>query len=56
MMLFWTKKFGINNKKVFSKLMPIMIQKLRSPIKNTQHLAQCLGIRKTMSSEAEEKW
>ena len=58
-MLFWTNKYRIENKPVFSELMPVLIQKVRLTIKNTQQLAQCLGNRKTpigyISSEAEDE-
>ena len=42
-MLFWNKKLGIENKQAFRKLTPVMIHEVRSPIKHTQHLGQCLG-------------
>ena len=58
-MLFWTDKFSIENKQVFSELAPVLIQKVGSPIKHTQHLAQFLGNQKTpigyVSSEDEEE-
>ena len=42
-----------------SKITPVLIHELISPIKHTQHLAQCLGNRKTPigygSSEAEDE-
>ena len=58
-MLFWTKKFIIENKQLFRDLRPVLIHKVISPIKHTQHLAQCLSNQKTSigygSSEAEDE-
>ena len=58
-MLFWTKNCRIYNKQVFIETTPVMIHEVISPIKNTQHIAQCLGNQKTpieyVSSEAEEE-
>ena len=59
LMLFWTKKFRIYNKQIYSNLAPILIHKVRSPINHTQHLDQCLGNQKTPIGygclEAEDK-
>ena len=59
LMLFWTKKISIDNNQVFIKITPVLIHEVRSPIKHTQHLAQCLGNRKILigygSSEAEDE-
>ena len=56
-MLFWTNKYRIKNKQVFSKLTPILIYKMISPIKHTKHLAQFTGKHETpiwyISLEAE---
>ena len=41
-MLFWTKKCKIKNKQIFSNLTPVLDDKVRYPIKHTQHLAQFL--------------
>ena len=46
-MLFWTKKFRIENKQVFRKLTPVIIHEVISTIKNPKHLTQCLGNQKT---------
>ena len=58
-MLFWTKKCRIKNKQVFSELIPVLIHKVRSKIKHTQHTDQCIGNRKTSisygRSEAEDE-
>ena len=58
-MLFWTNKFRTENKQVFSKLTTVMIHEVRSPIKHTEHLDQCLGNWKMTigygSSEVEEE-
>ena len=47
LMLFWNNKCRIENKKVFIKLTPVLINRVISPINHTQHLAQCLDNRET---------
>ena len=58
-MLFCAKKYRIESKQVLSKLTPVLIYELISPIKHTQQLDKCLGNRKMLiwydSSEAEDK-
>ena len=58
-MLFWAKKFRIENKQVFIKITHVLIHEVRSPINHTQHITLCIGIYKTPigygSSEAEDE-
>ena len=60
MIILWTKKYRIKNKQVFSKHTTVLNNEVRSLIKHTQYLAQCLGNRKTLigygSSEAKDEF
>ena len=58
MMLFWTNKYRIKSKQLFSKITLAMIHDMRSTMKHAEQLSKCLFNRNTTiwcgSSEAKE--